>query len=151
VSFLSYACAAIGGRMEVTMKELILDASIDKLDEVLDFVNTVLESSDCDMKVITQINIAVEEIFVNIAHYAYNPEIGGAVIRIAVSDEVVIEFEDKGKPYNPLLKIDPDITKSAEDRDIGGLGIFMVKKIMDSVEYHHMDNKNILTIRKVLL
>jgi len=130
--------------MEVTMKELIIDASIDKLDEVLDFVNEVLEASDCDRKVITQMNIAVEEIFVNIAHYAYNPEIGGAVIRISVSDEVLIEFEDKGKPYNPLLKIDPDIKKSAEERDIGGLGIFMVKKIMDSVEYAHSDNKNIL-------
>lgn len=130
------------------MKELIIDASIDKLDEVLEFVNEVLESSDCNMKVITQINIAVEEIFVNIAHYAYNPAIGGAVIRIAVSDEVLIEFEDKGKPYNPLLKIDPDIKKSAEERDIGGLGIFMVKKIMDSMEYAHRDNKNILTIRK---
>jgi len=133
------------------MKELIVDASIEELDEVLDFVNEVLEASDCNRKVITQINIAVEEIFVNIAHYAYNPEIGGAVIRITVSDEVLIEFEDKGKPYNPLLKIDPDITKNAEERDIGGLGIFMVKKIMDSVEYNHTDNKNILTIRKVLV
>jgi anti-sigma regulatory factor (Ser/Thr protein kinase) len=133
------------------MKELIIDAKIDKLDEVLDFVNEVLEASDCDMKVITQINIVVEEIFVNVANYAYNSETGGAVIRIALSDEVVIEFEDKGKPYNPLLKIDPDITKSAEERDIGGLGIFMVKKLMDSVEYHNTDNKNILTIRKVLV
>lgn len=133
------------------MKELIIDANIDKLDEVLEFVNEVLESSDCNRKVITQINIAVEEIFVNIAHYAYNPEIGGAVIRITVSDEVVIEFEDKGKPYNPLLKIDPDITKNVEERDVGGLGIFMVKKIMDSVEYAHRDSKNILTIRKVFI
>lgn len=144
-------CAAIGGGMEVSMKELIIDASIDKLDDVLDFVNEVLEARDCNRKVINQINIAVEEIFVNIAHYAYNPEIGGAVIRITVSDEVLIEFEDKGKAYNPLLKIDPDITKNAEERDVGGLGIFMVKKIMDSVEYNHTDNKNILTIRKMLV
>lgn len=133
------------------MRELITEARIEKLDEVLDFVNESLEECDCSMKLINQINIAVEEIFVNIAHYAYNPEVGAAAIRISVSDQVLIEFEDNGKPYNPLLKIDPDISINAEERDIGGLGIFMVKKIMDSVEYDNKENKNILTIKKVLI
>lgn len=130
------------------MKELTIDATVDNLNKVLEFVDAELETNDCDMKTATQIAVAVEEIFVNIAHYAYNPEIGGAVIRISVGDEIVIEFEDKGVPYNPLEKMDPDITKSAEEREIGGLGIFMVKKIMDSVEYNHVENKNILTIKK---
>lgn len=133
------------------MKELTVDANLDKLDDVLAFISGELESVDCDMKTQNQICIAVEEIFVNIAHYAYNPEIGGAVIRITASDEIVIEFEDKGIPYNPLEKIDPDITKSAQEREVGGLGIFMVKKIMDNVEYRHINNKNILTISKSLI
>lgn len=133
------------------MKELLIDATLDKLDEVLGFVNKELEENDCNKKLQIQINIAVEEIFVNIAHYAYNPEVGGAAIRISVGDEVVIEFEDNGKPYNPLEKLDPDITKSAEEREAGGLGIFMVKKIMDSVEYKHVENKNILIIKKVII
>lgn len=130
------------------MKELIIEASIEKLDEVLEFVNESLQISECSMKVMTQINIAVEEIFVNIAHYAYNPEIGGAVIRICISEDIIIEFEDNGKPYNPLLAMDPDITLGAQERDVGGLGIFMVKKIMDRVEYNHVNNKNILKISK---
>lgn len=130
------------------MKEIYLDAVTDNLDVVLDFVNTELKAHGCDMKVQTQISIAIEEIFVNITNYAYKPEIGGVTIRVAVGDEIIIEFEDKGIPYNPLEAMDPDIHKSAEEREIGGLGIFMVKKIMDSIEYRNVDNKNILTIRK---
>ncbi|MBV7272450.1 ATP-binding protein [Clostridiaceae bacterium UIB06] len=130
------------------MKELFVDAVIDNLDMVMDFVNSELETYDCSMKVQTQIDIAIEEIFVNISSYAYKPEVGPVTIRVAVDNEVIIEFEDKGTPYNPIEKIDPDITKSIEEREIGGLGIFMVKKIMDSVEYKNVDNKNILIIRK---
>jgi anti-sigma regulatory factor (Ser/Thr protein kinase) len=88
----------------------------------------------------------VEEIFVNIAHYAYTPETGSVTIRMSVQENIVIEFEDSGKPYNPLEKEDPDIKASAEEREVGGLGIFMVKKIMDKVEYRREGNKNILTI-----
>lgn len=130
------------------MKELIVDAVIENLGTVLDFVSSELEANECSMKMQTQIAIAVEEIFVNIANYAYNPEIGGAVIRVSVGDEVVIEFEDKGVPYNPLEKGDPDITAEAEEREIGGLGIFMVKNIMDEVEYRYEAGKNILIIKK---
>jgi anti-sigma regulatory factor (Ser/Thr protein kinase) len=133
------------------MKELIIDAKIENLDAVLEFITGELEIGDCPMKLQTQIAIATEEVFVNIAHYAYKPEVGGATIRVSVSDEVCIEFEDKGKPYNPLENTDPDITLGAEEREVGGLGIFMVKKIMDAVEYRREGNKNILTIRKGLL
>ena len=133
------------------MKELVIEAKTGNLDAVLDFVGAELEAAECPVKLQTQIAIAVEEVFVNIAHYAYNPEVGGAVIRVAVDDEVTIEFEDSGRPYNPLEKDDPDITIGAEEREIGGLGIFMVKKIMDAAEYRNEAGKNILCVRKAII
>ena len=136
--------------MGIEMKEFLIEAKPENLDAVLDFVSGELEAADCGMKIQTQIAIAVEEIFVNIAHYAYNPETGGAVIRVTAGDEIRIEFEDKGKPYNPLEKADPDITLPAEEREIGGLGIYMVKKSMDSVKYEYKEGKNILSIMKKL-
>ena len=105
------------------------------------------------LRIQTQIDIAVEEIFVNIANYAYNPEIGKAEIVVEITEKpvtVAITFEDSGVPYNPLEKQDPDITLNAEERDIGGLGIFMAKKSMDDIEYTYRDGKNILTIKKAL-
>ena len=133
------------------MKELVVDATVENLSMVLDFINAELEESDCPLKLQTSIEIAVEEIFVNIANYAYKPEIGDAFVRVAVGDEVTIEFEDNGVPYNPLEKEDPDITVSAAEREVGGLGIFMVKQIMDSVEYRREDGRNILMIRKAII
>jgi len=137
------------------MKELNIRAAVENLDTVMDFVNTELEESGCHLKLQTQIGIAVEEILVNIANYAYKPDEpsdnGNVTVRIAVGDEVTIEFEDNGVPYNPLKNEDPDISASAQERNVGGLGIYMVKKIMDSVEYRHTDGKNILVIRKVIL
>jgi anti-sigma regulatory factor (Ser/Thr protein kinase) len=130
------------------MKELFIDAKIENLDAVIDFVAGELETEDCPIKLQTQVSIAVEEIFVNIAHYAYAPEGGKVVIRIAAHDEIIIKFEDNGKPYNPLEKIDPDVNAVTEEREIGGLGVFMVKQIMDSVEYEYKNGKNILTIVK---
>lgn len=133
------------------MKELVIDATTENLDAVLDFINSELEENGCSTKLQTQIAIAVEEIFVNIAHYAYNPDVGGAAIRVKIDDEITIEFEDKGAPYNPLEKADPDVTAGADEREIGGLGIFMVKKIMDAVEYRHESGKNVLVIRKIII
>ena len=130
------------------MKELAIEAKTENLDAVLGFVSEQLEAADCPIKVQTQIVIAVEEVFVNIAYYAYNTGTGGALIRTTVGDEVVIEFEDNGKPYNPLEKDDPNITTGTDEREIGGLGIFMVKNIMDAVEYRREENKNILLIKK---
>ena len=130
------------------MKELTITAKTENLDAVLNFVGEQLEAADCPIKAQTQIAIAVEEIFVNIAYYAYHPEIGGVKIRVTVGDEAVIEFEDKGKAYNPLEKDDPDVTKDAEEREIGGLGIFMVKNMMDAVEYRRENDSNILIVKK---
>ena len=143
------------------MKELSIDVKVENLDTVLEFIEGELDAVPIKLK--TQIAIAVEEIFVNIVNYAYTPvsesnssvgdnvSFGNVIIRIAVGDEVVIEFEDKGKPYNPLEKEDPDVTLGAEEREIGGLGIFIVKKFMDAVEYRYEDDKNLLTLYKTVL
>ena len=100
-----------------------------------------------------QIDVAVEEIFVNIANYAYNPDIGSAGITVETQEDplsVVITFTDGGVPYDPLKKPDPDVTLPAEERQIGGLGIYMVKKSMDDISYDYKDGKNILTLKKNL-
>ena len=128
------------------MHELNVEAKTEKLDEVLDFIDGHLEEWECPMKTLTQINIAAEEIFVNIAHYSGS---GMAAITISrTGTDAEITFTDSGTPYNPLEKPDPDVTLSAEERDIGGLGIYIVKKSMDFVGYEHKDGQNVLTIRK---
>ncbi len=136
------------------MKELEIEARTENLPQVLAFVDEQLEAADCPMKIQMQIDIAVEEIFVNIAHYAYNPEVGTAMVRVEILGDppsVDITFIDGGVPYDPLAKADPDVTLSAEERQIGGLGIFMVKKSMDDVKYTYLDGHNILTLKKGLV
>ena len=135
------------------MKELVIEADVQNLDQVLDFVNAELESCDCSPKTQIQIDVAVEELYVNIAHYAYKPNKGNALIRVAFNDDkdrVFITFIDSGVPYNPLEKPDPDVTLSIDERAVGGLGIFMVKKSMDNMIYEYKDGQNILTIEKTL-
>lgn len=135
------------------MRELNLDkARLDRLDEVLAFVDGILEELGCPMKIQMQLDIAVEELYVNIAHYAYAPETGPAAIRVETEPDrvVAITFVDWGVPFDPLKKPDPDITLSAEERQIGGLGIYMVKKSMDRMEYRHENGMNRLTIAKKL-
>lgn len=136
------------------MKELVVKSLTDNLDDVIEFVDKELEGCACSAKTLTKINVAVEELFVNIAHYAYGDETGLATIRVELSEDrnaVMITFIDSGKPYDPLAKPDPDTTLSVEERQIGGLGIFMVKKSMDDVTYEYKDGKNILTIKKYLM
>ena len=133
------------------MKELTIAATVENIETVTDFVNEQLEAYDCPMKAQMQIDIAIDELFGNIAHYAYNPEVGSATVRVEVTEDplcVVITFIDNGVPYDPLQKADPDTSLSAEDRAIGGLGIFMVKKTMDDVIYEYKDGQNRLTIIK---
>jgi len=133
------------------MKELTLAATVENIETVTEFVNAQLEMLDCPIKAQMQIDIAIDELFGNIAHYAYTPEVGNATVRVEVSEEplaVIITFIDNGIPYDPLAKDDPDITLSAEKREIGGLGIYMVKKSMDEITYEYKDGQNILTIKK---
>ena len=135
------------------MKELNITATVENIEVVTDFVNEQLEALDCPMKTQMQIDIAIDELFGNIAHYAYNPDVGDATVRVEVSEDplaVVITFIDKGVPYDPLAKEDPDTTLSIEDREIGGLGIYMVKKSMDDIAYEYKNGQNILTIKKKL-
>ncbi|MEG0909950.1 MAG: ATP-binding protein [Ruthenibacterium sp.] len=135
------------------MAELTLLATLEKLDDVLAFLNENLEEHHCSVKVRVQIAIAVEEIYVNIAHYAYDQEIGTATIRVEVGGEplqVSITFMDNGVPYDPLQKADPDTKATLQDRAVGGLGIFMVKKSMDDIYYTYENGKNILTLKKKL-
>ncbi len=133
------------------MMELTIEATTENWPQVLAFVEENLEEHGCPMKVQTQIEIAAEEIFVNIAHYAYagTPDTGLATVRIAFNgNEAELTFIDSGVPYNPLAKPDPDITLPSSKRPVGGLGIYMVKKSMDSVFYEYRDGKNIFMMRK---
>lgn len=131
--------------------ELKISALISKLDDVLSFIETPLRDYGASVKNITTINIAVEEIYVNIAHYAYGTEGGQVNICFSIKDgKATIVFTDFGVKYNPLEREDPDITLSVEDRPIGGLGIFMVKKTMDEVAYRYENDSNIFTMVKYL-
>ena len=138
---------------EERMKELITEAKRENLPKVLAFVDGQLEAVDCPMLTQTSIDVAVEELFINIASYAYDMENGTAVVQVTVLEDplsVEITFIDNGQQYDPLAREDPDITLPKQKRKKGGLGIFMVKKTMDDVHYEYKDGRNILTIRKNL-
>ena len=133
--------------------EFETEATVDNLPLVLQFVDGQLEKAGCPVKAQMQIDLAVEEIFVNIASYAYAPQTGSAKVCIEVMDsplKVTVTFVDHGIPYDPLAKADPDVTLSAQNRQIGGLGIFMAKKTMDEVSYEYSNGQNILTLKKNL-
>ena len=135
------------------MKELTIAATVENIEVVTDFVNQQLEELACPMKAQMQIDIAIDELLSNIAHYSYNPEIGQATVRVEVMENplaVYITFIDNGVPYDPLSKEDPDLTLSAEERQIGGLGIYLVKKSMDEITYEYKDGQNILSIKKCI-
>lgn len=135
------------------MKELTIAATVENIEAVTAFVNQQLEELACPMKAQMQINIAIDELFSNIAHYSYNPEIGQATVRVEVMENplaVSITFIDNGVPFDPLSKEDPDLTLSAEERQIGGLGIYMVKESMDEITYEYKDGQNILSIKKCI-
>ena len=126
-------------------------AKIDALSDVLGFVDETLESCDCPMKIQTAVCVAIEEIFVNVAHYAYGDGEGDMTLGIGFDDAsrtLTFRMADKGTPFDPLQKPDPDITLSAEERDIGGLGIFITKKTMDTVTYAYENGENVLTMIK---
>ena len=135
--------------MKRKIHELETAASAENLPKVQSFVDTLLEENGCPFKVQMQIDIAVEEVFVNIANYAYPNGSGTAGIAADVTpDHAELTFTDSGIPYDPLAKQDPDITLSAEERQIGGLGIFMTKNLMDELSYQYKDGKNILIMKK---
>ena len=131
-------------------KKLTVKASDKSLEEVNAFIHSMLPAG-CDDMLLNQIDLAVEEIFINIAHYSGADEAlvsCGYHISGDGSGTLMVAFKDKGKPFNPLERPDPDVTLSAEERKIGGLGIFLTKKFMDSVEYEFAEGMNCLTIKK---
>lgn len=133
------------------MSKLVIDARPQNLEQVNDFIADNLMG--CSMKLLLQIDLVVEEIFVNIANYAYGDAEGKVTIECEVDSEkkmLKLVFEDEGEPFDPLAKDDPDISASAEDREIGGLGIYLSKKLMDDARYENKDGKNILTLLKKL-
>ena len=136
------------------MAEQYFPAKLDQLEPVQRFVLDQLRGIPYTERTRAQLDVAVEEIFVNIAHYAYPPDQPGwALIRCQVEQDplrIQVQFVDGGVPFNPLAKKDADITLSAEERNIGGLGILMVKRSMDAVDYVYSDGKNILTLTKRL-
>ena len=130
-------------------QNLIIEAKDENLYKVLEFIDGYLEQNDCAIKAQTQIDLSVEEIFINICHYAYLDKVGECEIDLSLDGRVVsITFKDSGIPFDPLKKADPDTTLSVNERKIGGLGIFMVKKNMDDVKYEYLDSHNILTLIK---
>lgn len=135
------------------MKELMLDATLENIPRVTEFVEEQLAEYNCPVKAQMQIAIAIDELFSNIAHYAYNPDVGPATVRVEVQEDpmaVIITFIDHGVPYDPLAKEDPNVHLSLEEREVGGLGIYMVKKTMDEISYEYKNGHNILTIKKTL-
>ena len=133
------------------MEKITVEAVLDNLQTVIDFATENLEKRDCPMKVSMQLELVIEEIFVNIASYAYHPEIGAATFCMSFEENpsaVLMTFIDGGKPYNPLEHDDPDTTLDIDERDIGGLGIFLVKKNTDALAYEYADGKNILRVKK---
>lgn len=143
-------CVEFKELIKDSVQEMKLMATTENLGQVLEYIETTLAQGKVPQKVSVETQIAAEEVFVNIAHYAYGEQTGEATIQVDITKkgEVRINFIDSGVPYNPLEKQDPDITLAMEDREIGGLGIFMVKESMDEVTYRYEDGQNILSLVK---
>ena len=133
------------------MQERTFSAVIESIPLVTAWIDEQLEQLNCPMKVQMQFDMAIDEIFGNIAYYAYRGKIGSAKVQLALQEDtrmLSITFMDQGIPFNPLSQKEPDISLKAEKRKIGGLGIFLVKKIMDEVSYQYRDGHNILCLKK---
>lgn len=135
------------------MKEIVLDARKENLPQLFDFLTKTLREYSDDEKTIKKVKLCVEEAFMNIATYAYDPGVGPAKVSVtALGDpyplSVQVVFTDKGKPFNPLKVDNPDVESGVEDRQTGGLGIFLIKKEMDDITYEYKDGQNILTLEK---
>ncbi|MGN0610405.1 MAG: ATP-binding protein [Ruminiclostridium sp.] len=133
------------------MTERVFPADENALPEVIAFTEAELEKAECPMKAVMQITVAIEEVFINVAHYAYRDDKGEVKLSIAFDDKekrIIFCMRDSGIPFDPLEKPDPDVTLSAEERKIGGLGIYMMKKTMDDVHYAYEKGENILTMIK---
>lgn len=140
--------------MGETEKELEVEATLDNLATVLRFVESEAEKAGCPKKETKQLAVAIEELYVNVASYAYTPATGICIVKLQTGAEsdtggwIRIFLKDHGKKFNPLLQEPPDITLSADDRPVGGLGILMVKELVDRLEYMYENGENILSVEK---
>ena len=133
------------------MSEIIVDATIENIDKITAYVDAQLEALQCPAKVQKQFDIAIDEIVGNISRYAYFPDVGKVSVCVEIVQEplsVILSFMDNGVSFDPLQTAEPNVNLSAEEREIGGLGIYIMKKSMDSISYEYKDGKNILTISK---
>ncbi|MBR4503200.1 MAG: ATP-binding protein [Clostridia bacterium] len=133
------------------MPEITVNASLNEIRTATDFINRQLTEAGCDEWFRIQIDVAIDEILSNIARFAYHQKAGNATVRFETENDprnIVLTFIDRGTPYDPLTAAIPDISLPAKDRSIGGLGMFMVRKIMDDISYSYQDGQNILTVRK---
>jgi anti-sigma regulatory factor (Ser/Thr protein kinase) len=138
------------GNKEVQFdREMTVAAKIEELERVIKWVLDILETNKCPPRICNQIEVATEELFVNIASYAYGGDAGEAVIRAGVRDgRFAMQLEDGGVAFNPLERPEPDLTVALEDRTIGGLGIFLTRQWMDEMVYERMFDRNVLTLYK---
>ena len=131
------------------MKEINVKATIENISAITDFINNELDLYNCPEKEKIKIDIVIDELITNIAKYAYGSDIGDVTFQVEIDkNNIYMKFIDSGIPYNPMEHAEPDVSLSVEDRPVGGLGIFLVKKLMDKMEYGYIDEKNILKIQK---
>ena len=133
------------------MQELKLPAVIESIPKLTAWMDEALEKLDCPMKAQMQLDVAMDEIFSNIARYAYLDQNGAAAVRMDFDEKTrlfSLEFRDQGISFNPLEQAEPDTALGVEARGIGGLGIFLVRKTMDEVSYQYTDGSNILCLKK---
>ena len=134
------------------MEQIIVEATVENLEKVTDFIIESLEERNCKPKIMMQMELVIEELFVNVAHYAYTPNKGICTVQKKIEEDpraITITFIDSGIPYNPLEHEDPDTSLGVEEREIGGLGIFLVKKNVDEISYEHKDGQNVLRLKKL--
>ena len=133
-------------------QEITVRADMDQLKTVTDFVNRQLADCGCSRRTRIHLDVAIDEVFCNIVRYAYDAEPGTVTVRVTAEEEtgiIAVTFLDRGRPFNPLEKEMPDTTRlKAKERPIGGLGLFMVKRFMDSIAYDYQDGQNVLTMQK---
>ena len=135
------------------MHKLTVPAKIENLQKVFNFLNTQLNSVTYNMKSRLQLELSIEEAYVNISKYAYEYNEGNIEILSHIDKDpiqITVKLMDSGIPYNPLNNEDPNILANTEEKELGGLGILLIKKNVDNIRYEYLDGKNVLTIQKKL-
>ena len=140
-------------RTDTCDRMICVQATVENMTVVSRFLDELLSSTSCSARARMQLELAVEELFVNIATHAYGARIGQVTLCGGISDtppSAWIRFSDAGTPYNPLERDDPDTDMALAERDVGKMGVFLAKNSVDDMHYEYRDGKNILTIGKKL-